>query len=89
MTLSFTSPADVLGFERVLREALGHRDLVAEFDRLTGSNLSLAGEPVQVAIDLASGRTDTDMRRFAAFVKDVVWDRLPLPPPATAPGKAA
>ncbi len=77
MPLSFASPAAALGFEHILREAIAHREFVANFDRLTGSNLLLTGAPMQVAVDLASGRTDADMRRFAAFVKDVIWDRLP------------
>ena len=76
MTLQFASSADALGFEAVLRECLANDDLVAQFDRLTSSNLRLVRAPVNLAVDLATGRTDSELRQFAAFVKDVVWDRL-------------
>lgn len=78
VTLQFASPADLAGFEAVLRECAGNAEFVAGFDRLTGSNLRLAGAPVNVAVDLASGRIDAEMRRFAAFVHDTVWSRLQL-----------
>jgi hypothetical protein len=75
--LQFAAPADAIAFEGVLRHCLADAALVAAFDRLTCSNLRLAGGPVNIAIDLQSGRTDAELRRFAGFVKDVVWDRLP------------
>lgn len=77
--LRFAAPADAIAFEGVLRHCLADAALVAEFDRLTASNLRLAGGPVNVAIDLQSGRTEAELRRFAGFVKDVVWSRLPAP----------
>lgn len=74
--LSFDAPGEALRFETLLRACLADPTLLAQFDRLTGSNLSLQGAPIYVQVDLASGRTETELRRFAAFVKDVVWDRL-------------
>lgn len=78
--LQFAAAADAIAFEGVLRHCLANAALVAEFDRLTTSNLRLAGAPVNVAVDLHSGRTDAELRRFAGFVKDVVWDRLATEP---------
>ena len=78
--LQFAAPADAIAFEGVLRHCLADAALVAEFDRLTHSNLRLAGAPVNIAIDLQSGRTAAELRRFAGFVKDVVWDRLATEP---------
>ena len=34
-----------MDFEQVLHHAAGNKELVAQFDRLTGSNLSLKGSP--------------------------------------------
>lgn len=87
VTLTFASPAAAAGFETVLRECAANTEFVTGFDRLTGSNLRLAGPPVNVAIDLASGRTDTEFRRFAAFVHDTVWSRCPAP--QLAPARAS
>ncbi|HHX4059581.1 TPA: hypothetical protein ACU967_006141 [Burkholderia contaminans] len=70
-----TDPA----FSRCLMEAAGTPELVAEFDRLSGCNLSAVGKgsPLQRAIDSATGRFDGDIRRFAEFVHDAVYSRLP------------
>lgn len=65
-----------MDFEQVLYHCAGDKDLVAQFDRLTGSNLSLKGSPLDVAIDKASGRTNAELASFIAFVFEFVW--LPL-----------
>jgi hypothetical protein len=54
--------------------AIGVPELVAEFDRLTGSNLSRRGTPLEAMIDDAAGRTDAEI---AAFVEEFVRDLLP------------
>lgn len=77
ITLTFASPAAAAGFEAVLRECAANTEFVAGFDRLTGSNLHLAG----VDVNVASGRLDAEMRRFAVFVHDTVFSRLPPSPP--------
>lgn len=89
VTMTFTTPAEATGFEAVLRECAANAEFVAEFDRLTGSNLRLAGPPVNVAVDLASGRTETEFRRFAAFVHDTVWSRCPVAQPAASNASGA
>ena len=62
-------------FEECIRQCLADRELVAEFDRLTSSNLSLAGDVLSVQIDIASGRAREDIRLFTLFVYDSVWLR--------------
>lgn len=50
-----------------------NRLFIAEFDRLTGSNLSLKGSPIERAIDEASGRQKADLTKFIDFVYKHVW----------------
>ncbi|WP_440986253.1 hypothetical protein ACQHIH_21370 (plasmid) [Xanthomonas sontii] len=52
-------------------------DLVAQFDRLTGSNLSRRGTPIERLVDVASGRVDAELRLFCEFILGVMWQRLP------------
>jgi len=60
----------------VLRTALARPDLVAEFDRLAGTDVAARAAPLNRAIDVASGRAEADLQRFLAFAKDALWDRL-------------
>jgi len=62
-------------FEECVRQCLSDRELVAEFDRLASSNLSLAGDALSVQIDFATGRVREDIRLFTLFVYDSVWLR--------------
>lgn len=57
-------------------------ELIAEFNRLTGSNLgqSLNRKPIEVMVDEAagySGERDSDMAAFVMFVYECIWIRLP------------
>jgi hypothetical protein len=63
-------------FADCCRSVFANRELLAEFDRLTGSNLSLRGTAFELQIDFASGRFEPEMEKFVEFVKDCVWDRL-------------
>jgi hypothetical protein len=63
-------------FENCLREAISNKELVAEFDRLKGTNLSLRGTNLDIHIDLACGRLEQDLAEFVKFVKECVWDRI-------------
>jgi hypothetical protein len=63
-------------FLQCLREAAANKELVAQFDRLTGSNLSMRGAPIELEIDRTTGRQREELRRFAEFVRDAVY--LPL-----------
>lgn len=62
--------------ECVLR-ASEDASLVADFDRLRGTNVGLRGSPLEVAVDIGSGRLESEMALFLDFVRDCVWDRLP------------
>src|SRR5690606_17772517 len=42
-------------FLRCLKEAAANPEFVAEFDRLTSSNLSMRGSPLELAIDREAG----------------------------------
>lgn len=64
-------------FEECVLFCAANRELVHHFDRLTGSNLSLKGTPVDLAIDQSTGRLNHDLGAFVAFVYECVWIRLP------------
>jgi hypothetical protein len=56
---------------------LENEELVREFDRLRGTNLSLRGSGLDLEIDRATGRLEHDFRVFLDFCKDL-WERLPV-----------
>lgn len=62
-----------INFLECLQLCAGNKELVSEFDRLTGSNLSLRGSPIDVMIDQASGRTETEIEAFIQFVHEFIW----------------
>ncbi len=68
---------DAMAKTIVLRHALASPEFVAQFDRLRGTNLGQLGGPLDVMIDGASGRLESDFNAFVAFVLDVLWDRAP------------
>jgi len=63
-------------FEQCVRESFANKDLVTEFDRLKGTNLSLRGTGLDIQIDLACGRLEQDVAEFVKFAKECVWDRM-------------
>ena len=75
--LEFSNPAESRAFSRVLRLATGKPEMVAEFDRLHGSNLSRRGSADELAGDVESGRLEADLARFAEFVHAALWMKLP------------
>ena len=64
-------------FKQCLAECAATPELVAEFDRLTGHNLSRRGSKLDIQIDDATGRTDAGLKAFIEFVHEFVWERLP------------
>ena len=60
-------------FEDALRSAAGNRELLEQYDRLTKSNLSRRGSPIELAVDDATGRTEKEFAEFARFVFEYVW----------------
>lgn len=68
-----------LGDERfvtTLAAAIKDRELIKQFDRLKGHNLSRSGTGLDLAIDDASGRTESALDDFTDFVWDIA-QRLP------------
>lgn len=64
-------------FHGCVRTALDTPELVANFDRLYGFNLSRRGAPVDILVDDTTGRTEAGIRAFMVFVRDYVYTRLP------------
>jgi hypothetical protein len=64
-------------FRAVVLHAFDHRKFVAAFDGLTGSNLLGRGSPLDRMVDEATGRFETDARKFIEFVHETVWTRCP------------
>lgn len=63
-------------FHLCLSRAAGSEELVAEFDRLTGFNLSLKGPAVVLEIDKSTGCLDQGLAAFVEFVFDAVYSRI-------------
>ncbi|WP_148211113.1 hypothetical protein [Methylibium petroleiphilum] len=61
---------------RCLQAAAGNGELVANYDRLRGTNLSRRGAPIELEIDRASGRLDADIKGFIDFVHEAIYTRL-------------
>ncbi|WP_295442574.1 hypothetical protein [uncultured Thiodictyon sp.] len=59
-----------------LIDAVNHPELVAQFDRLAGCNLSRRGTDLDLMIDDATGRSDADVDRFIAFVEEFIYRPL-------------
>ncbi len=70
--------SDGLAFLQCAAQALDTREFVAEFDRLSGTNLLGKGTPLQLAIDDATGRTTSEMQQFLIAVWNTIFIRLPL-----------
>lgn len=65
-------------FEDCCKECVDNKELVKEFNRLSGTHLGELRTGIQIAIDKACGY-DPDkaaMPKFIEFVRDCIW--LPL-----------
>lgn len=65
-------------FIACVRHASANKELVAQFDRLSGTNLQRVGSPIELAIDQATGKLDDDIRKFLQFVKTFVYERIDI-----------
>jgi hypothetical protein len=65
--------------ETCVRSALAQPELVAEFDRIHGTNLLLRGSGLQLQIDLACARPESDVALFIAFIHESVASRVSPP----------
>lgn len=63
-------------FQACLMQAAANDELLSQFDRLAGTNLTRQGSPINLAIDAATGRHEDDVRRFIEFVADCIYSRL-------------
>ena len=63
-------------FAEIVFKCAESKALVAEFDRLTGANLSMKGNGLELMIDEATGKRHDDIAAFVAFVHEFIW--LPL-----------
>ena len=64
-------------FIECLSVSATNKELVKEFDRLTGFNLSMKGSPLIVAVDEATGYLDEGLREFVKFVYECVYLKCP------------
>jgi hypothetical protein len=64
------------GFKSVVLKAAENKELVAQFDRLAGTNLGGKGTSLDLMIDEATGRLEHDVQEFVTFVHDAIWMRL-------------
>lgn len=79
------APADSITMNtlEIVETALRNREFVAEFNRLTGCSVG-ANRPatgIEAMIDNATGyatKRNAELLLFAAFVQDVVVERLPI-----------
>jgi hypothetical protein len=63
---------------RCLQEAIETPELIRNFDRLYGYNLSRRGAPLELAIDDATGFTESGIIEFMNFVWEYVFTRIPI-----------
>lgn len=64
-------------FLACVHQAAETSELVAQFDRLYGADLSHKRSPVEQMVDAASGKKDDDVSSFMSFVHDCVYMRVP------------
>ena len=67
-------------FHVCLSTAAKDEEFVAQFDRLTGNNLSSKGTPIERMVDDACGRTESGLKEFLEFVYETVYTRVPRDP---------
>lgn len=63
-------------FAECVLETAKSRELLEQYDRLNGTNLSMRGSAIEIMVDQATGRVETEIPGFVAFVYECVW--IPL-----------
>ena len=66
-----------LTYGEALIEASRNTEMLAQFDRLYGTNLCGRGTPIEVAVDNVTGRLEAEAAKFVEFFDDVIWSRAP------------
>ena len=59
-------------------ESINNKELIKEYDRLNGTNLSFTGSDLDNMIDKSCGRQDKEIIEFAEFVKTCIYEPLVL-----------
>ena len=63
-------------FEWMVLQSYRENDLVRQFDRIYGANLSRRLSPLENKIDVASGKEKADMEAFVKFVREFIYDPM-------------
>lgn len=63
-------------FQECVLQCAANKELVAEFDRLSGTSLGESRSPLDRLIDEATGREEDEIKEFVKFVFLCIW--LPL-----------
>lgn len=74
----FAVRKDGITFIECMEMCIDNKNLIREFDRLNGTNLSRKGLVIEVMIDEVSGRFEEDFIQFVDFVWDHIFTRVPL-----------
>ena len=64
-------------FHVCLKESIETPELLENFDRLYGGTLTARVSPIERAVDVATGKQESDMAAFVQFVYDSIYLRLP------------
>ena len=73
LPMAYADPA----FQACLSESIGTAELVSNFDRLYGADLSGRRSPISRMVDHACGKDEDDMRGFVEFVHTSIYMTLP------------
>jgi len=63
-------------FYQCIMECAGIPEFISNYDRLRGTNLSCKGHPINVLVDEATGRLQTELEAFIEFVWEYVFTRF-------------
>ncbi len=77
-------PNKRMDFFAALAEAAAIPEFVSNYDRLSGNNFGrvLSARGIEKMVDEASGFSNEETAKFAAFFYEFVWSRLPTTPEA-------
>ena len=73
ITIEGVGDRNLVSFESCVIAASENEDMVKNFDRLHGTNLELSGSLIDLLIDKATGRQNSDVRKFLDFVYDAIF----------------
>ncbi|NHR04423.1 hypothetical protein HA052_04360 [Chromobacterium haemolyticum] len=65
-----------VSFEQCLAQCVQTKELVDAYDRLQGTNLARRGSPLDLAIDVASGRLESELEEYIEFCWDSIFMRF-------------